>query len=216
MAPWSRTLTAPAKLLQLTPSRRTLTIDHLDHSGGFSEEIILVTCSTYSVFLIISSASDVATPFEGSVEGNGRAGRRPGLPMKFMQPRSPNIIMPSQLSPALAPPARPPLSQPLLLLQSSAAQTCLPVLRAVVQQTAERAREALVLFCFLYPPSSFLDPARLTQGDERVRIVDRTSNVPGYDIDSPESSEDEWKVHLKTAVIEAARAGAPLLIRSPA
>ena len=91
----------------------------------------------------------------------------------------------------------------LLLLQSSTAQTCLPVLRAVVQQTADRARETLVLFCFLYPPSSFLDPSRPRA--DHVRIVDRTANVPGYD-DAYES-EKEWIAALKSEILETVRSG---------
>ncbi|CDO75260.1 hypothetical protein BN946_scf184967.g13 [Trametes cinnabarina] len=84
--------------------------------------------------------------------------------------------MPSLLSSAIAHPAR---NQHLLLLQSSVAQTCLPVLRDVVQRSMERAREKTILFCLLYPPLSFLDKASRAQTD-RLLVVDRTTYVPGY------------------------------------
>ncbi|KAI0361682.1 hypothetical protein OH77DRAFT_1500963 [Trametes cingulata] len=86
--------------------------------------------------------------------------------------------MPSLLSSAIA---QTPRNQHLLLLQSSAAQTCLPVLRAVVRSASERPRETTVIFCLLYPPSSFLDSTRSQPGN--VRIIDRTAHVPGYDED---------------------------------
>lgn len=86
--------------------------------------------------------------------------------------------MPSLLSSIIAQPAR---NQNLLLLQSSSAQTCLPIARAVAKQASERTRETTVLFCFLYPPSSFLQSSSAPPAN--VRIVDRTSHVPGYDLD---------------------------------
>ncbi|KAL1952000.1 hypothetical protein VTO73DRAFT_1149 [Trametes versicolor] len=86
--------------------------------------------------------------------------------------------MPSLLSSIIAQPAR---NQNLLLLQSSSAQTCLPIARAVIKQASERTRGTTVLFCFLYPPSSFLQSSSASPAN--VRIVDRTSHVPGYDLD---------------------------------
>ncbi|KAI0825184.1 hypothetical protein BC628DRAFT_299613 [Trametes gibbosa] len=91
--------------------------------------------------------------------------------------------MPSLLSSAIAQPAR---NQHLLLLQSSSAQTCLPILRAVVKHASERTRETTVLFCFLYPPSSFLEAP--SERSENVSVVDMTTHIPGYD------DEDDGKL----------------------
>ena len=110
--------------------------------------------------------------------------------------------MPSLLSSIVAPSPRGP---PLVLLQSSAAQTCLPVLRAMAAQ----ARGAVVLLCLLYPPASILGgPARPRPLPDRVRVVDRTANVPGYDPDAPDLPAGEWRAHLKRDVLEAVRNGA--------
>ncbi|RPD82619.1 hypothetical protein L226DRAFT_556366 [Lentinus tigrinus ALCF2SS1-7] len=106
--------------------------------------------------------------------------------------------MPSLLSSTLAQTSR---SQHCLLLQSSTAQSCLPVLRALVKRASERTRETTVLFCFLYPPSSFLDSSR-TQA-HHIRIVNRTSNVPGYE-DAFETQKD-WIAALKSEILETVR-----------
>ncbi|KAI8995579.1 hypothetical protein BD414DRAFT_479937 [Trametes punicea] len=107
--------------------------------------------------------------------------------------------MPSLLSSAIAHPAR---NQHVLLLQSSSAQTCLPVLREVVKQAVERARETTVLFSFLYPPSSFIDDVSPAHPD-RVLVVDRTDKIPGYD------GELDAKGHvaasLRSALLEPLR-----------
>ena len=108
--------------------------------------------------------------------------------------------MPLLLSSTLAQASR---GQNCLLLQSSSAQTCLPVLRAIIKQACERPRETTILFCFLYPPSSFLDPSRPRA--DHVRIVDRTANVPGYD-DAYESEKD-WIAALKSEILETVRSG---------
>ncbi len=63
---------------------------------------------------------------------------------------------------------------PFILLESSLVQSCLPVLRAFVDN--RDATTYVVLFCLLYPPSAFVDgPPR-----EGLDIVDRTTRVPGY------------------------------------
>ena len=114
--------------------------------------------------------------------------------------------MPLLLSSTLAQASR---GQNCLLLQSSSAQTCLPVLRAIIKQACERPRETTILFCFLYPPASILGgPARPRPLPGRVRVVDRTANVPGYDPDAPDLPADEWRARLKRDVLEAVRNGA--------
>ncbi len=108
--------------------------------------------------------------------------------------------MPLLLSSTLA---QTPPNQHFLLLQSSTAQSCLPVLRAIVKRASERTRESTILFCFLYPPSSFLDPSRIQP--DHIRVVDRTANVPGYD-DVFESAKN-WIAALKSEILETVRSG---------
>lgn len=98
--------------------------------------------------------------------------------------------------------AQPSRNQHLLLIQSSTARTCLPVLRAIIKRASEQTREASVLFCFLYPPSSFLD---LSLGSESIRVVDRTDKVPGYDGPDVPMSDKPGVNALKEEVIEAVR-----------
>ncbi|PIL32016.1 hypothetical protein GSI_06720 [Ganoderma sinense ZZ0214-1] len=109
--------------------------------------------------------------------------------------------MPSLLSSTLAHTSR---NQHLLLLQSSAAQTCLPVLRAIVKQAIQRARETTILFCFLYRPSSF-SPSRLPS--DRILVVDKTASVPGYD-DASHSEQDRVP-GLKKELLETIRSAPP-------
>lgn len=61
--------------------------------------------------------------------------------------------------------------RPLIILQSSTAQTCIPVLRQI---TAKQTRAKTVVFCLLYPPS------RLVGTNAHVDVVDLTDHVPGY------------------------------------
>ncbi|KAI9508764.1 hypothetical protein F5148DRAFT_1283615 [Russula earlei] len=63
---------------------------------------------------------------------------------------------------------------PLIVLESSLVQSCLPVLRALVSN--RDATTDVLLFCLLYPPSTLA-------GDlprKGLSIVDRTAEVPGY------------------------------------
>ena len=94
--------------------------------------------------------------------------------------------MPPLLSSILTQTPRKEQLQHLLILQSSAAQTCLPVLRAILKQTIQRPHDTIVLFCFLYHPSSFIDPLRVPS--DRALVVDKTASVPGYDL-VPESEQ---------------------------
>ncbi|KAG1757528.1 hypothetical protein EDB19DRAFT_1657786 [Suillus lakei] len=65
--------------------------------------------------------------------------------------------------------------QPLIILQSSSAQTCYPILRNLISNF--RPATQTLLFCFLHPPSS------LTNIDEAPNITtfDFTGRIPGYD-----------------------------------
>lgn len=70
--------------------------------------------------------------------------------------------------------------QPLILVQSSASQTSLPVLRSLIQP-AERPAQTL-LFCFLYPPTSLIaDWPNTSNGSLALKVFDYTEQVPGYD-----------------------------------
>lgn len=86
-------------------------------------------------------------------------------------------------------------SSSFVLLESSASQSCLPVLRAVVSH--KDPKSAVVLFCLLYPPSSLVnDPDSLHS--DRIQVHDRTALVPGY------CDEDE---DIETALLNAIDAG---------
>ncbi|KAG1744875.1 hypothetical protein EDD22DRAFT_786134 [Suillus occidentalis] len=65
--------------------------------------------------------------------------------------------------------------QPLIILQSSSAQTCYPILRNLISNF--RPTTQTLLFCFLHPPSN------LTNVDETPNIItfDFTGRIPGYD-----------------------------------
>ena len=109
--------------------------------------------------------------------------------------------MPSLLSSAVSQTAR---NQHLLLLQSSTSQTCLTVLRAALGNAVERARETTVLFCLLYPPSSLLGTSRVQS--DRVHVLDKTANVPGY-CDDEHKSESDRIAALKRELLETIRSG---------
>lgn len=68
--------------------------------------------------------------------------------------------------------------QPLIVLQSSASQTCLPVLRKLISSTKSPSRT--LLFCFLYPPSA-LTAVRASDTDASLQFFDYTGCIPGYD-----------------------------------
>ncbi|KAI0669950.1 hypothetical protein C8Q78DRAFT_992363 [Trametes maxima] len=107
--------------------------------------------------------------------------------------------MPSLLSTAIS---QPPRNQHLLLLQSTSAQSCLPILRAIASKASERAHETTLLFNLLYPPSALLDASRAAS--DNVIVVDRTSCVPGYDEDA--SSKDDAAASLRSVILGPALA----------
>lgn len=76
---------------------------------------------------------------------------------------------------------------PFIVLESSLVQSCLPVLRAFVND--REATTHVLLFCFLYPPSAFAanDPSTREGG---LHVIDRTAQVPGYsETSSPDLAE---------------------------
>ncbi|KAF9229337.1 hypothetical protein BS17DRAFT_17578 [Gyrodon lividus] len=79
------------------------------------------------------------------------------------------IINPSNLRP----------HQPLVVVQSSASQTCLPVLRRLIQP-AKLPKQTL-LFCYLYPPVSLIK-SWPNASDESLKVFDYTERIPGYNV----------------------------------
>ncbi|KZT06922.1 uncharacterized protein LAESUDRAFT_759086 [Laetiporus sulphureus 93-53] len=76
--------------------------------------------------------------------------------------------------------------QPLLLVQSSTAQSCLPVVQYVVRQAdSNPIAGSILLFCLLYAPSAFVKDT-----PENVRVFDWTHNVPGYAEDALDVKEE--------------------------
>lgn len=66
--------------------------------------------------------------------------------------------------------ARP--AQPFVLLQSSIAQSSLPILRNIVA----KSKGHVLLICFLYPPKIFT----ADREDQSTQIIDCTDQVPRY------------------------------------
>ncbi|KAG6381215.1 hypothetical protein JVT61DRAFT_5618 [Boletus reticuloceps] len=68
--------------------------------------------------------------------------------------------------------------QPLILVQSSASQTCLPVLRNLIQPAGHPVQT--LLFCLLYPPTSLVANWPNTSNNGSLKVFDYTERVPGY------------------------------------
>ncbi|KII93526.1 hypothetical protein PLICRDRAFT_152336 [Plicaturopsis crispa FD-325 SS-3] len=66
---------------------------------------------------------------------------------------------------------------PLLILQSSLAQSSLPLLRTLIS-TASRPQTRTLLFCLLHPPSTLFNVKHVE--DDRIRAYDFTACAPGY------------------------------------
>ena len=84
---------------------------------------------------------------------------------------------------------------PFILLQSSAAQSCLPLLRKVINAEPGAKRVHTLLFCFLHPYSSLIDERN---GGETIEAFDHTGNIPGY--------TDSWKDPCEL-ILEAVKTG---------
>lgn len=92
---------------------------------------------------------------------------------------------------------------PFIVLESSLVQSCLPVLRAFVND--REATTHVLLFCFLYPPSAFAanDPSTREGG---LHVIDRTAQVPGY---SETSSPD-----LAESILNSVKQGAAFIVHA--
>jgi elongator complex protein 5 len=69
--------------------------------------------------------------------------------------------------------------QPLVIVQSSASQTCLPVLRRLIRPA--KLPTQTLLFCFLYPPASLIKGWPDTS-DESLKAFDYTERIPRYNV----------------------------------
>jgi elongator complex protein 5 len=93
---------------------------------------------------------------------------------------------------------------PLIVLESSLVQSCLPVLRAFVND--RDATTHVLIFCLLYPPSAFASAADDTTSREGLHVIDRTAQVPGY---SETSSPD-----LANSILDSVKQGAVHILRT--
>lgn len=93
---------------------------------------------------------------------------------------------------------------PLIVLESSLVQSCLPVLRAFVND--RDATTHILIFCLLYPPSAFASAADDTTSREGLHVIDRTAQVPGY---SDTSSPD-----LAKSILDSVKQGAVHILRT--
>ncbi|KAF8445989.1 hypothetical protein L210DRAFT_3392180 [Boletus edulis BED1] len=82
--------------------------------------------------------------------------------------------------------------QPLILLQSSASQTCLPVLRNLIQPAGVHT----LLFCLLYPPTSLVANWPNTSNGS-LKVFDYTERVLGYS--ETHDSRDEILATVRSA-----------------
>lgn len=89
---------------------------------------------------------------------------------------------------------------PLIVLESSLVQSCLPVLRAFVND--RDATSHVLIFCLLYPPSAFADGTYTREG---LHVIDRTAQVPGYS----ETSSD-----LAESILNSVKQGAAFIVHT--
>jgi elongator complex protein 5 len=95
----------------------------------------------------------------------------------------------SLLSSTIGEPPR--ADQHLLILQSSTAQSSLPLLRQLLSRNIEfdhaTSHGDTFLFCLLYRPSSLV--ANSTLPSDHLKIYDFVGSTPGYDDDWPDPRE---------------------------
>ncbi|EMD41821.1 hypothetical protein CERSUDRAFT_147159 [Gelatoporia subvermispora B] len=104
--------------------------------------------------------------------------------------------MPSLLPSILSNSASRAQQQPFLLLQSSLAQSCLPLIRELLRSTRNGAPRSVLLFCLLHPPSALADVHDLQS--EHVQIFDWTNRVPVYTDDYQDPGKEVLS-HVRTA-----------------
>lgn len=100
--------------------------------------------------------------------------------------------------------------QPLLLIQSSAAQSGLSILRQSLQKNLEAKASKgsptkTLLFCFLHPPSCLVvDESSIDT--ERLAVHDYLDNIPGY--------LDSWS-DCRHAILSAVNEGEHIAAQCP-
>lgn len=82
------------------------------------------------------------------------------------------------------------VSQPFVLLQSTAAQSCLPIMRSIIEKAV--TQRTLLLICFLHSPKILVTSEQLQSTN--LRLLDWTSQVSGYTDDCIDFSEELLKV----------------------
>ncbi|KAF8843963.1 hypothetical protein BDN67DRAFT_895796 [Paxillus ammoniavirescens] len=98
------------------------------------------------------------------------------------------------LSSIIASPTNSRPHQPLVIVQSSASQTCLPVLRRLIRPA--KLPTQTLLFCFLYPPASLIKGWPDTS-DESLKVFDYTERIPTYSVSH--DSRDEVLAAVSSA-----------------
>ena len=93
---------------------------------------------------------------------------------------------------------------PFIVLESSLVQSCLPVLRAFVND--RDATTHVLLVCLLYPPSAFAADDTSAREGELLHVIDRTAQVPGY---SETSSPD-----LAESIVNSVKQGAAFIVHT--
>lgn len=88
----------------------------------------------------------------------------PGWTYRQSMPLLPQILTP------------PRALHPFVLIQSSSAQSALPIVRALTRDAC--VNKTVLLFCLLYSPTTIADSDCLRS--ENVRVFDWTANIPGY------------------------------------
>lgn len=104
------------------------------------------------------------------------------------------LLLPSILTQSQRP------NQPFLLLQSSTAQTCLPILRKIINSDkgVRLKRTSTLVLCFLYPPFTLVDESSLKSNGGHIEVLDYTEKIPGYD--------DSW-IDPRDEILAAVQAG---------
>ena len=93
---------------------------------------------------------------------------------------------------------------PFIVLESSLVQSCLPVLRAFVND--RDATTHVLLFCLLYPPAAFAADDTSTRERGLLHVIDMTAQVPGYS-ETPSSD-------LAESIANSVKQGAAFIVHS--
>jgi elongator complex protein 5 len=88
---------------------------------------------------------------------------------------------------------------PFIVVESSLVQSCLPVLRAFVNE--RDATTDVLVFCLLYPPSALAVDDTSTTREGGLHVIDRTAQVPGY-------SETSSSPDLAKSILNSVKQGA--------